>query len=225
MKKFIHYILYFFYLSFHWNFTLAFFITWHELKRGPKYRINTVKPENLEKLTIQEGDISKSSPYEAVNYYLLENLLIAFRKYSDATSIVDLGCGKGRVMVVASYFGFVSVTGIDFAKELCEEAKRNMKQIQEKFKTLKWKVVCSDVLNYELKADDNIFFMFNPFEKEILEKFLKKVETSIAKYPRSIWFLYASPLHKNVLSDYGYEVIYHINPVKKLEAVIMKKPG
>ncbi|MGH2564976.1 MAG: hypothetical protein ACRDE5_10705, partial [Ginsengibacter sp.] len=69
MKKFIHNIYYFFYLSFNWNVFLASFIIWHEIKRGPKYRINTVKPENLRKLTILEGDISKSSPYEAVSFY------------------------------------------------------------------------------------------------------------------------------------------------------------
>jgi len=225
VKKIIYYISYFFYLLFHWNLFLAFFITWHEAKRGPRYGINTVKPEKLKKLTITEGDISKSSPYEAVSYYLLEKLMNAFRKFSNDTSIIDLGCGKGRVMAVAAHFGFTSITGIDFAKELCEEAEKNMQKVQQKFKDLKWKVICSDVLNYELQENDSIFFMFNPFEKEILEKFLQKIESSTEKYSRSIYFLYASPLHLAVLSQYGYEIIYHINPKKKMEAVIVKKQG
>lgn len=223
MKKIIHYISYFFYVSFNWNIPLAFFIIWHELKRGPKYGINTVKPEKLEKLTIPQGNINKSSPYEAVSYFLLEKLLTAFRKFSDTDSIIDLGCGKGRVMAVAVYFGFSSVTGVDFAKELCEQAERNMEKVQQKIKNLKWKVIFSDVLNYELQADDSTFFMFNPFEKEIVEQFLKKIEKSIAITPRTIWFLYASPLHADVLLQYGYEIVYHINPHKNLEGIILKK--
>ncbi len=223
MKKTIHYISYFFYLLFHWNIFLASFIIWHEAKRGPKYKINTVKPESLKNLTIPEGDISKSSPYEAVSYYLLEKLLTAFRKISNASSIIDLGCGKGRVLAVAAHFGFTSITGIDFAKELCEDAERNMKKVHLKFKNLKWNVICSDVLSYELHNNDSVFFMFNPFEKEILETFLIKTEKSVVEFPRKIYFLYASPLHLDVLLRYGYETICHINPKKKLEAVIMSK--
>ena len=223
MKKFIHYIYYFFYVSFYWNPWLAVFIIFHEIKRGPKYRINTVKPENLHKLTILEGDINKSSPYEAVSYYLLEKLLIAFRKFSDNTSIVDLGCGKGRVMVVAAHFGFISVTGIDFAKELCEQARSNMENVEKKFPDLKWNVICKNVLSYDITSNDSVFFMFNPFTKDILEKFLQKLEQSLIDTPRKIYFLYASPLHLTVLLKYGYKTIYHLNPAKNLKAVIIEK--
>jgi hypothetical protein len=73
VKKIFHYIYNFFYVAFNWNFPLAIFITWHEIKRGPKYNINTIKRERLQKLTIEEGDKSKSSPYEALNYFILEN--------------------------------------------------------------------------------------------------------------------------------------------------------
>ena len=223
MKKFIHYIAYFFYVSFYWNPWLATFIIFHEIKRGPKYGINTVKPEKLHKLSIREGDTRKGSPYEAVSYYLLEKLLSAFRKFSDSKSIIDLGCGKGRVMVVAAYFGFTSITGVDFAKELCEEAKSNMIKVQKKFTALKWKVICNDVLNYDISPDDCVFFMFNPFTKDILEKFLQKTEHSLQLAHRTIYFLYASPLHIEVLLKYGYKIVYHINPKKKLEAVILER--
>jgi predicted RNA methylase len=223
VKKFIHYIDYFFYVSFYWNPWLATFIIFHEIKRGSKYGINTVKPEKLHKLSVKAGDISKGSPYEAVSYYLLEKLLSAFRKFSDSKSIIDLGCGKGRVMVVAAYFGFTSITGVDFAKELCEEAEANMIKVQKKFTDLKWKVICNDVLNYDISPDDCVFFMFNPFTKDILEKFLQKIERSLQQAPRTIYFLYASPLYIEVLLKYSYKIVYHINPKKKLEAVILEK--
>lgn len=196
---------------------------WHEIKRGPKYGINTVKPEQLKYLTITEGEVEKGSPYEAVSYYLLEKVLSTFRKFSKATALVDLGCGKGRVMVVSVFFGFVTVTGIDFAKELCVEAKKNMARIEPLFKKIEWDVICKDVLNYEIRNTDSVFFMFNPFEKEILEKFLQKIDISLKKAPRTIWFLYASPVHLKTILNYNFKIIQHIHPGKKLNAVIMKK--
>lgn len=223
MKKIIHHIYYFFYLSFNWNIFLASFVIWHEIKRGTKYRINTVKPESLKNLTIREGDITKSSPYEAVSYFLLEILLKAFRKFSDATSIVDLGCGKGRVMATSAFYGFTSVTGIDFANELCAEAEKNMKKVETKFIGLKWKVICKDVLNYQIQENDNVFFMSNPFETEILKKFLDKLEISLKKFPRTIWFLYSIPVQLNTLLEHNYKIIYRIRPQRKLSAVILKK--
>ncbi len=196
---------------------------WHEIKRGPKYRISTVKPEKLNRLTITEGDISKSSPYEAVSYFLLEKMLTLFRMISNQTSIVDLGCGRGRVMAAAAHFGFTSITGIDFAKELCEEAEKNMLKTQLRFKNIKWEVLCKDVLNYDIQANDSVFFMFNPFEKEILNKFLGKIEVSLKEFPRIIWFLYASPVYQDCLIQFGYEIIQCIHPEKALNAVIMEK--
>jgi len=196
---------------------------WHEIKRGPKYGISTVMPERLEKLTITEGNIRKSSPYEAISYYLVELSLASFRKHSDHSSIIDLGCGKGRVMTVAAHFGFTSIKGIDFAKELCEEAEKNMMKTAEKFQNLKWEVNCNDVLNYPIQPNDSVFFMFNPFEKDTLEKFLDKLGVSVAKFPRPVWFIYASPVYLDSLLKYGYKIIEKIRPEKALNAIILKK--
>ena len=98
----------------------------------------TFAPVKLRDLTITNADILKSSPYEAVSYFMLEKLLTAFRRLSSDTSIVDLGCGKGRVMIVAAYFGFKQIAGVDFAKELCEEATSNMKRVQSDIPGIDW---------------------------------------------------------------------------------------
>lgn len=222
MKKIIHYISHFFYLTFHWNIFLACFVTWHEIKRGTRYGINTIKREKLEKLTIPSGDISKSSPYEAVTYYMLEKLLTAFRQMSDATSLTDLGCGKGRVLVAAAHFGFTSVTGVEFARELCREAETNLMYVQKKFPALKWKVVCSDVLHYRPGPEENVFFMFNPFNKEILEQFILNNKHKFLQDSEPVYFLYASPVHLDVLKKYGFAVQYYLRNLN-LEGAILKK--
>lgn len=224
MRIFWEYVKYFFYTAYHWSFFLALFVLYHDIRGALKYHIHTFAPVSLNKLTILNGDISKASPYEAVNYYMLEKLLKTFRKLSDDTSIIDLGSGKGRAMVVAADFGFTNITGVEFALELCAECSENMKKIQYKFPGIRWKVIHDKVENFAVGANDSVFFMFNPFTGEVLRLFLERLETSCRQFPRTIWFLYASPLYKELLVNKGYEIMFD-KRFMNLEGIIARKLG
>ncbi len=222
MKNVWKYISYFFYVAVNWTPWLAFFVLYHDIRGAIKYGISTFIPVALNKLTIVNGDTSKASPYEAANYYLLEKLFTAFRKLSIAGSLIDLGCGKGRVLAVAAHFGFTHITGIDFATELCKEASANMEKVQKGFPDLKWQVINDNVANYNISSDDSVFFMFNPFTEEIIKIFLEKLENSCRQFPRTTWFLYASPLHKEILLGKGYEILFQKH-VLNLKGIILRR--
>ena len=222
MKNVWNYISYFFYNSINWSPWLAFFVLYHDIRGAFKYGITTFAPVALKKLTIVNGDRSKASPYEAVNYYLLETLFTSFRQVSDADSLVDLGCGKGRVLVVAAHIGFTNITGIDFATELCEEASTNIKKVQQNFPRVKWNVINNSAERYNISHNDSVFFMFNPFTEEIVDKFLEKLERSCRLFPRTTWFLYASPRHKKIFFNKGYEIIFQKH-ILNLKGIILRK--
>ena len=224
MRIFWQYLKYFFYTAYNWSPLLAIFVLYHDIRGGIKYHINTFAPVALSKLTIINGDIGKASPYEAVNYYLLETLLKTFRKLSENTSIIDLGSGKGRAMVVATHFGYTNITGIEFARELCEISSENMKKIQHKFPGIHWKIINDNVENYAIEANDSVFFMFNPFTGEVLRLFLEKLERSCRQFPRTTWFIYASPLYKQLLMNKGYEIMFD-KRFMNLEGIIARKLG
>jgi len=208
MKIFWKYISHFWYVAVNWDPLMAFFMVFDSIRGAMKYGTNTFIPVELEDLTIKNGDIKKASRYEPVSFYMLENLFGAFRKISGKESIIDLGCGKGRMMMVAPHFGFKNITGIDFAREMCEQAVTNMKEKEKQFPELKWKVINENVLDYCISSTDSAFFMFNPFTEEVLKDFLKKLDDSCHQFPRTIHFLYASPQDKKLLLDNGYAVIY-----------------
>jgi SAM-dependent methyltransferase len=222
VKIVFQYIHFFFYTALNWNPWLAFFKLYHDIRGGRKYGIKTFVPAKLTNLTITNADITKSSPYEAVNYFMLEKLLTEFRKSSSATSIVDLGCGKGRAMVVAAYFGFTHITGVDFAKELCGEASANMKITEGKITDIKWKVIHANVLDYSISPDNSVFFMFNPFVEETLVSFLDKLEESCRQFPRKTYFIYASPLYTAALQERGYKIIFR-HSMMNLKGAILEK--
>jgi len=208
MKKFWKYISHFFYVAINWNIWMAFFMAYDNIRGSVKYGSDTFIPVELKDLTITGGNIKKASRYEAASFYMLEQLLGAFRKISDQTSIIDLGCGKGRMMMVAPHFGFTDIAGIDFAKEVCEQAIVNMKKKEKQFPGIKWKVINQDVEDYDIGPSDSVFFIFNPFNHTVLKNFLKKLGASCNQFPRTTWFIYASPLHQHVLLNNGYAIIY-----------------
>ncbi len=224
MKTFFRYINFFAFHAINWNPILAVFVLYHTFRGEKKYGLNTFFPSELNKYGIEKGDISKATRYEAVNYYILENLLENFCKlFPQEKSLFDAGCGKGRVLVVAANYGFTHITGVDFAKELCEEAERNIKIIKTNFPNVVFKIVWNDILKTPLTADDKVFFLFNPFNKEILEKFVKNIEESLKEYPRPIYFIYASPKHADVLFGRNFKEVYRVKKMKFLEGIIVTK--
>jgi len=213
------YISHFWYVATNWNIWMAFFMVYDNIRGSLKYGSNTFIPVELKDLTITNGDKKKASRYEAVSFYMLEKLLSAFQKVSGITSITDLGSGKGRVLMVAPHFGFKEITGIDFAKELCQQANMNMREKEKEFPNIKWKVLNENVEDYDLTRHDSVFFMFNPFTEVVLKKFLEKLDHSCQQFPRSVYFLYASPQHQQLLLDDGYAIIYQTQ-MMHLESII-----
>lgn len=225
MKKWIDYIKLFWYFGANWNFRLAWFMIRHEVRGEKKYQINTTAPAELPDLTIQQGDISKSSRYEAVNFFILESLLQKMRSLDNVSSFSDLGCGKGRAMVVAAHFGFTRLKGVDFAKEVCEEAESNLQKTKQIFPGISYGIICGNVTEYVVEPWESVFFMFNPFDNETIGIFLEKIEVSLRSSPRTVYFLYASPKHIDTFFEFEYEPVYRKRKLKWLDGVILKKDG
>jgi len=224
LKNLFAYINFFFYHAINWNPQLALFLLYHTVRGEKKYGIRTFRDAELDNYTIEKGDTTKASRYEAVNYFILEKLIENFRElFPEEKKILDAGCGKGRVLVAAAHYGFTYLTGVDFAKELCEEAERNMQKTKTKFPGIDYRIIWDDILNYEIANDGNVFFLFNPFNREVLEKFVEGIEESVKQFPRPVYFLYASPKHLEVLDEKNYKVVYRVKKMKWLEGVIAAK--
>lgn len=187
---------------------MAFFMAYDNIRGTLTYGRGTFIPVELKNLTIKNGDLAQASRYEAVSFYMLEHLFSAFRKLSDEVSITDLGCGKGRMMMVAPHFGFTGIKGIDFAEEVCAQARENMEKTELKFPGITWKVLHENVADHAVEPGDSVFFMFNPFTEVVLKSFLKNLDASCEQYPRTVYFLYASPQHQDLLQEDGFAVVY-----------------
>jgi hypothetical protein len=64
--------------------------------------------------------------------------------------------------------------------------------------------VCpGDVADHAFSGDENVFYLFNPFDAVILGRFVENVGRSLASHPRQIWLIYNTPLHADVVERSG----------------------
>lgn len=218
--KYLLYLRYFFYISVNWNFRLAWFTVSHEIRGEKKYGINTTRINDLKKLSVTGGNLKNAEMYQGANYYLLENLFDNLRTLKAGNNFIDVGCGKGRALVVAAHFGFSDLTGIDFAEQLCEEARKNTGHLKQLFPNTRVKIICMDAVNYEFEKDTDVFFFFNPFNEIVMKAVLKNIIRSV-QADRKIYVVYINPVHKELFLNEGFSEIFSVKKLRLIEGVIL----
>ena len=221
--KILRYIKYFFYISFNWNLRIAARIVRTEIKGEKKYGINTTGADELNDLDEMGVDITHATIYMPVSYELLEEI---FTQLNPSTikplnHFLDIGCGKGRAMCVAAHKGFTKITGIDFSKKLCEAAKQNCSVTQQKIPGVEFDIINNDAFYYDIPADVDCIFMFNPFDEIIMSGVANNIHESLRLYPRKMKIIYVNPLHKTLFTNTGFKEIYYSKKMKYLEVSIL----
>lgn len=192
-----------------------------EIKGEKKYGITTTGADELRSLEKKGIEIDHATIYMPVSYDVLEDIFQQLQ-INEQSHFLDIGCGKGRAMCVAADKGFNKISGIDFAREFCIAAEKNLAIIKQRFPNLQYKVINNDAFYFEIPNDVDFIFMFNPFDEVIMDAVAENILESFEIVPRKITLLYANPLHKEKLLEVGFKQIYHTQKMNYLEAVILE---
>jgi SAM-dependent methyltransferase len=214
------YIKYFLYLAWNWNIRLAWFVLRDEIRGEKKYGIRTTGYDTLKQLAKKGIDLDHATIYMPAGYYMLEKLMGETIKQPHNKHLLDIGCGKGRALVVAAHFGFTNLTGIDFSKEFCTHTENSLRQLP--FKNIKTDVQHCDAFYYRIPRNIEVIFLFNPFDDVIMSGVVENILTSIDKHPRNIYVIYMNPQHKELFTDAGFKVIYEHKRLRYIEGIILK---
>jgi hypothetical protein len=221
--KSLYYLKYFYFIARNWNLRLAAFTVYHEIKGEKKYQLETVKVDTLQNQKVRSDNLKHASIYQATNYFIIEKAFEFLRLENANFHLVDFGSGKGRIMVVAAYYRFKKITGIDFSQSLCNEAEVNIEKIKPRFPSVEFEIICDDAVNYPIKNDDTVFFFFNPFDEVVMLHVVKNILASLKKNERKIYIVYVNPLHKEMFLSAGFEEEYYFKKMEYLEFVILSK--
>lgn len=215
------YIKYFFYLAWNWNFRLAVFVLYNELKGEKKYNQKTIGIDNLNN-EIPEEILTHASVYQPVNYYTAELLFNQTFLEDTQGTLLDMGCGKGRVFGIGASYHFKHIIGVDFSQKLCEAATINARHIMFKNKELVIEVICADAGDYPIPISVTTIFLFNPFDNFVMRKVLKRLQESLALKPRPIKILYANPVCKKLFIEAGFIETFYFKKLTYLEGSVLE---
>ena len=131
--------------------------------------------------------------YGTISYVAIFQLLDALGLASNDV-LVDLGCGKGRVVCCAATYKLTQVIGVEDVQELYALAQRNVASLRGKRTPVS--LVLNDAQSFDFRLG-TIFYLFNPFGPETMRAVLRRLAEGLRVTPRPVRIVYVNALHED----------------------------
>lgn len=128
-------------------------------------------------------------PYEPTPYCVLERLANS-GLFGKTDVVLDYGCGKGRVGFFLPHRTKARTIGIEYDNRIYLSALENKRAAVTKAKA---DFVLTKAEEYEVAADVNRCYFFNPFSVEILRKVMARIIESYYANPRKMLLFFYYP--------------------------------
>lgn len=110
---------------------------------------------------------------------------------------VDLGSGKGRVLLLAGLAGFKSVSGVELCENLHRVASENIARATGL--STRPRAIRGDATSYRFPPEPTLCFLNNPFGLEVLERAIANIEETLRASPRSFLLIYYHSNHSALI--------------------------
>ena len=139
--------------------------------------------------------------------------VVLFTKYpfNPNDCFVDIGCGKGRALMMAALFGCKHICGIEINEDIYNELMNNY---------LAWKnnqfmdsvdvnLINQSFFDVEIKKEWNKFFMFKPFNIDIFKQVMLRIYEVKKCYDKAIYIYLYHP-DREVIEWIEKEKLFHL---------------
>lgn len=140
-------------------------------------------------------------PYDATTPMLFREIMKVARRMELPKTFFDMGCGKGRVLMMAAEHGFNDITGVEFDRPLAEVAERNIASfLRKKKKQVDIGVQFCDAANYSFPDKNAVIFFYNPFAESVMAQTLQNIRNSAVK-TRERYVIYHTAFFDNLVGN------------------------
>lgn len=122
---------------------------------------------------------------------------IDFHEYT----FIDIGSGKGRVLLMAADYPFRRILGIELLPALHRAAQENISKYKsDSQQCFAIESICGDARSFVFPQEPTVLYLFNPLPEAGLVEMLGNLERSLREHPRPVYVLYHNPLLEHVVT-------------------------
>jgi SAM-dependent methyltransferase len=125
-------------------------------------------------------------------------------------SFVDVGCGKGRAVMMASEFGFRQVVGVELHAGLARIAKANLAVWTAAGRAVcPVRIVCEEATEFVFPEGASLLYLFHPFAAPVMKRLIERIEADFAGRPGMLDLIYFNPEAGALLEAHGgFELLW-----------------
>jgi SAM-dependent methyltransferase len=160
----------------------VFFDAVHSVDTGYKL------PAELE---IVSANRDKGFAYDPCPWSTLRRTLRLASLRAEDFTFVDIGCGKGKIVLAAMTMPFLRAVGVEYSAYLCRVATQNVTSARLLTRRCpRVEIICVDATRYPIPEDPTILFFANPFDYDIMERVLSNIAASYEHKPRQLVMMF-----------------------------------
>jgi SAM-dependent methyltransferase len=143
---------------------------------------------------------------QVMDYWIADETHPPLENYS----FVDLGCGKGRAVMMASRFGFREVVGVELHPALARIAQANVAVwIKAGRAVCPVRIVFQDAAEFAFPSGACLLYLFNPFAAPVVQRIIERIESEFAGRPGMLDLMYFNPEAGELLEAHpGFELLW-----------------
>jgi len=137
--------------------------------------------------------------YQPIPFDVFDAALLHVPIDPNDDAFLDIGCGKGRAVVLAALRPFRRVIGVELSPELCCKCRDNVRRANRFIRARQIEILQVDALAYDIPSDVSVVHLFNPFDEAVLAQVLHRVHRSLVAAPRRLTIVLTLPRQRRDL--------------------------
>lgn len=155
---------------------------------------------------IVDVDKPDACHYATVDYRLIHAVLHRLA-LAPRDVLIDIGCGKGRVLCCAARMKVRQIVGVEYDSVLAEQARTNVARLRGRKSAVAVIHISAEDFDYH---DATAIFMFNPFGPQTLDIVLSKIERDTANALR-LAFINPSSEQSRLFERHGWSTVSRLS--------------
>jgi hypothetical protein len=170
-----------------------------------RFGTDTARSFTREDLLAEGDDVPKLWRYWPTLPRRFGQLMGEVEVTPERCTFVDLGSGKGRVLMMASHWPFQRIVGVELCPSLHAIAEQNLARYRSPSQRCRaFDLVCADAARFSWPRENLLVYLFQPFPAETMRATFANLRAAIEGSDREVAIAYLNPIFHEVITASGF---------------------